>query len=76
MSRVEDPTIKMELQELDTRINKLEQSLKGERESSSAKNADKQVNTYRVIKEDGKHYIEFKHKDGWVRSSSSSFNLR
>jgi hypothetical protein len=76
MSRVDDPTIKMELEDLDGRVDKLEQSIKGDRESSSSKNSDAQLNTYRVIKEGGNHYVEFKHKDGWVRSSSSTFNLR
>ena len=76
MSRVDDPTIKMELEDLDERVNKLEQSIKGDRESSSAKNSEAQLNTYRVIKEGGKHYVEFKHKDGWIRSDSSTFNLR
>ena len=52
MSRVDDPTIKMELEDLDERVNKLEQSIKGDRESSSAKNSEAQLNTYRVIKED------------------------
>ena len=76
MSRLEDPLLVQELRELSNRIDVLEQSLKGTRESASDKNADKQKNSYRVIKEDGNHYVEFKSKDGWVRSSGSTFTLR
>ena len=76
MSRVKDPIVKMELEDIEQRLNRLEQSLHGDRESSSSKNENQQRNTYRLVKEDGKYYVEFKHKDGWVRSSSSTFNLR
>ena len=76
MSRVEDPIVKMELEDIERRLNILEQSLKNDRESSSSKNESQQKNTYRLVKEDGKYYVEFKHKDGWVKSSSSTFNLR
>ena len=65
----------MELEAIVNRLERLEQSLSGSRESSS-KNNERQLNTYKLIKEDGKYYIEFKHKDGWVRSDSSSFKLR
>lgn len=76
MSRVSDPIVKMELEELESRLDKVEQSLKGTRESSSGKNAHLQKNTYRVTKEDGTYFVEYKHKDGWIRSSTSSFSLR
>lgn len=76
MSRVSDTTTKMELEDIVRRLERLEQSLDSERPSSSSKNSERQLNSYRVIKEEGKHYVEFKHKDGWIRSSSSTFNLR
>jgi len=76
MSRISDPTIKMEIESIEDRLEKLEQSLKGNKETSSSKNENRQLNSYRVVKEDGSHFIEFKHKDGWVRSDSSSFKLR
>lgn len=76
MSRVEDPTIKMELEELSERVRVLEQQQSSSREESSGKNAHKQTSSYRVVYEDNKHYIEFKAKEGWVRSSSGSFALR
>ena len=76
MRRVSDPTVKMEIEALENRLEKLEQSLRGNRESASSKNESRQLNTYRVVKEDGNHFIEFKHKDGWVRSDASSFKLR
>lgn len=76
MSRIEDPTTAREFEDLEERVEKLEQSLKGTRESSSSKNADKQENSYRVIKADGDHFVEFKTKEGWVRSDSSNFKIR
>tara|TARA_R100001463_G_scaffold89240_3_gene143974 strand:- start:443 stop:679 length:237 start_codon:yes stop_codon:yes gene_type:complete len=77
MSRVSDPTTKMEIQELDSRLDKIEQSLnKSTSQRPSDKNAHLQKNTYRVVKEDSNYYIEFKHKDGWLRSSASNFTLR
>tara|TARA_R100000234_G_scaffold32786_1_gene19265 strand:- start:136 stop:369 length:234 start_codon:yes stop_codon:yes gene_type:complete len=76
MSRVNDPLIKMEIQELEKKIEILEQSIKSNRSNSTDKNEDKQIGTYRVIKEDSKYYVEFKHKDGWIRSEASNFTLR
>jgi|TARA_R100001530_G_scaffold27131_5_gene21701 hypothetical protein len=76
MSRSEDPIIAQEIEDLENRVRKLEQSITGGRESASDKNAGEQQNTYRVIKESGKHYVEFKSKEGWIRSDSSTFNLR
>lgn len=76
MSRVEDKTTKMELESIVNRLDRLEQSLKNESSSASSKNSERQLNTYRLVKEDSKYYIEFKHKDGWIRSSSSTFSLR
>ena len=76
MSRVSDPIVKMELVELESRLDKVEQSLKSNKGSSSDKNAHLQKNTYRVIKEDSNYYVEFKHKDGWIRSTSTNFSLR
>ena len=77
MSRVNEPLIKMELEDLESRLDKIEQSLKSTtRDKSSDKNAHLQKNTYRVIKEDGTYFVEYKHKDGWIRSSTSSFSLR
>lgn len=76
MSRVNDPLIKMELDELESRINILEQSMKQSKSKSYDKNEKLQLGTYRVLKEEGKYYIEFKHKDGWVRSNASNFTLR
>lgn len=76
MSRVNDPLIKMELDELESRINILEQSIVQSKSKSYDKNEKLQLGTYRVLKEEGKYYIEFKHKDGWVRSDSSNFTLR
>ena len=76
MSRVNDPLIKMEFEELEKRLDILEQSIVNNRSNSSDKNETLQLGTYRVLKEDGKYYIEFKHKDGWVRSNASNFTLR
>lgn len=76
MSRVNDPLIKMELDELESRINILEQSIVQSKSKSYDKNEKLQLGTYRVLKEEGKYYIEFKHKDGWVRSNASNFTLR
>ena len=76
MSRVEDKTTKMELESIVNRLDRLEQSLKNESSSASSKNSERQLNTYRLVKEDSKYYIEFKHKDGWVRSDASNFTLR
>jgi|ETNvirenome_6_85_1030632.scaffolds.fasta_scaffold112028_2 uncharacterized protein YoxC len=76
MSRIEDPIISQEVRDLENRISRLEQSLKGNRTSSSDKNAHQQKNSYRVVKEDGKHYVEFKSKEGWIRSDSSTFSMR
>lgn len=76
MSRVSDPLVKMELEELQNRLDRLEQSILSDRDNSSDKNEGMQLNTYRVLKEQGKYYIEFKHKDGWVRSDASNFTLR
>tara|TARA_R110002074_G_scaffold402033_1_gene602906 strand:- start:10258 stop:10494 length:237 start_codon:yes stop_codon:yes gene_type:complete len=77
MSRVSEPLTKMELEDIESRLDKIEQSLKSTtRDKSSDKNAHLQKNTYRVIKEDSNYYVEFKHKDGWIRSTSTNFNLR
>jgi len=76
MSRVSDPLIKMELDELESRINILEQSMAQSKSKSYDKNEKLQLGTYRVLKEENKYYIEFKHKDGWVRSNASNFTLR
>ena len=76
MSRVSDPLVKMELEELSSRLDVIEQSIKGSKSKSYDKNEKLQLGTYRVLKEEGKYYIEFKHKDGWVRSDSSNFTLR
>ena len=76
MSRVSDPLVKMEFEELENRLERLEQSISNEKNNSADKNEGLQLNTYRVLKEDGKYYIAFKHKDGWVRSDASNFTLR
>jgi hypothetical protein len=77
MSRVSDATVKMELEELETRLDIIEQSIKSElKVTSSDKNAHLQKNSYRLVKEDSKYYVEFKHKDGWIRSEASNFSLR
>lgn len=76
MSRVSDPLVKMEFESLENRLERLEQSILNEKSNSADKNEGLQLNTYRVLKEDGKYYIEFKHKDGWVRSDASNFTLR
>jgi len=77
MSRVSDPIVKMEIEELESRLDIIEQSTKSKlKVTSSDKNAHLQKNSYRVIKEDSKYYVEFKHKDGWIRSEASNFSLR
>tara|TARA_R100000687_G_C6349834_1_gene118331 strand:- start:222 stop:452 length:231 start_codon:yes stop_codon:yes gene_type:complete len=76
MSRVEDPTVAQEIEELEERVRKLEQSVEGVRASSSEKNAEQQRSTYRVVKEEGKHFVEFKAKEGWIRSDPSTFSIR
>ncbi len=77
MSRVSEPLTKMELEDIELRLDRIEQSLKETtRKNSSDKNAHFQKNTYRVIREDSKYYVEFKHKDGWIRSEASNFTLR
>lgn len=77
MSRVSDPIVKMEIEELESRLDIIEQSTKSKlKVTSSDKNAHLQRNSYRVVKEDSKYYVEFKHKDGWIRSEASNFSLR
>ena len=77
MSRVSDPIVKMEIEELESRLDIIEQSTKSKlKVTSSDKNAHLQRNSYRVVKEDSKYYVEFKHKDGWIRSEASNFTLR
>tara|TARA_R100001463_G_scaffold51714_4_gene102408 strand:+ start:70 stop:306 length:237 start_codon:yes stop_codon:yes gene_type:complete len=77
MSRASDPVVKMEFEDIISRLEIIEQSLKsGGSSKSSDKNAHLQKNSYRLIKEDSKYYVEFKHKDGWIRSEASNFTLR
>jgi len=74
-SSVDDVQTNRELNMILNRLEKLERTQKSDVERGRESDTTEK-GLYRLVKEGGNYHVEFKFKDGWVRSSASTLTKR
>ena len=74
-SSVEDVQTRREMDQILNRLEKLERNQKSDTERGIESDMGAK-GLYRLVKESNNYHVEFKFKDGWVRSSATTFTKR
>ena len=74
-SSVEDVQTRREMDQILNRLAKLERNHKSDTERGAESDTGSK-GLYRLVKEDNNYFVEFKFKDGWVRSSATTYTKR